>query len=63
MLDKIKHEDILELRLARPPVNALSPELIALLHQSVRAAPDSGARAVVISAGPGLFSAGLDVPA
>ncbi len=63
MLDKIKHGDILELRLARPPVNALSPELIAMLHQSVRAAPDSGARAVVISAGPGLFSAGLDVPA
>jgi Delta3-Delta2-enoyl-CoA isomerase len=63
MLETLTHNDILELRLARPPVNALSPELIALLRQSVIAAPDSGARAVVISAGPGLFSAGLDVPA
>lgn len=63
MLEKIKHEHILELRLARPPVNALSPELIGLLHQAVASAPSNGARAVVISAGPGLFSAGLDVPA
>ena len=63
MLDRFAHDDILELRLARPPVNALSPELIGALRQSITAAPDGGARAVVISAGPGLFSAGLDVPA
>jgi len=63
MLDHVQHDEILEIRLARPPVNALSPELIAALRQSVAGAAGSGARAVVLSAGPGLFSAGLDVPA
>lgn len=63
MLERLNHAEILEVRLARPPVNALSPELIAALRQTVTDAPASGARALVISAGPGLFSAGLDVPA
>lgn len=63
MLEHLPHDDILEIRLARPPVNALSPELISALRQSITAAPAGGARALVISAGPGLFSAGLDVPA
>lgn len=63
MLERITHDDILELRLARPPVNALDPGLIAAIRSAVLAAPDEGARALVLSAGPGLFSAGLDVPA
>lgn len=63
MLNQIQHDDILEIRLARPPVNALSPELIRALRLAVTGAPAGGARAVVLSAGPGLFSAGLDVPA
>lgn len=63
MLERIAHDDILELRLARPPVNALDPGLIAALREAVSGAPAQGARALVISAGPGLFSAGLDVPA
>ncbi len=61
MLTQIRHEDVLELRLSRPPVNALSPELIATLRKAVDDAP-ANAEALVISAGPGLFSAGLDVP-
>lgn len=63
MLERIAHEDILELKLSRPPVNALDPGLIAALREAVTDAPRQGAAAVVISGGPGLYSAGLDVPA
>jgi 3,2-trans-enoyl-CoA isomerase len=69
MIERIEHdgpggnERILELRLNRPPVNALSPELIGELRTAVQNAPREGARALVISGRPGMFSAGLDVPA
>lgn len=63
MLERIEHADTLEIRLARPPVNALSPALVQALGEALRKAPGEGARAVVLSAHPGLFSAGLDVPA
>lgn len=53
---------ILELKLARPPVNALNPELVGRLCAAVTEAPAREARALVISGSPGLFSAGLDVP-
>lgn len=43
-------------------MNALSPELIAALAQAVETAPQQGARALVLSGSPGIFSAGLDVP-
>lgn len=62
MIDIIEHGEIHELRLNRPPVNALSPELLAAITQGVERAPASGARAVVISGREGMFSAGLDVP-
>lgn len=62
MLEQIEHDEVLEIRLARPPVNALSPQLVQALRSSLAAAPGQGARAVVLSASPGLFSAGLDVP-
>lgn len=52
-----------ELRLARPPANALDPGLVAALVAAVGAAPGEGARALVLSAGPKLYSGGLDVPA
>lgn len=63
MLERHDHDGILELRLARPPVNALSPELIVALRDAVLGAETSGATGVVLSGRPGLFSAGLDVPA
>lgn len=63
MLETIRHDAILELRLARPPVNALDPHLVHRLRTEVEAAPATGARGVVLSASPGMFSAGLDVPA
>ncbi len=62
MLDRIEHGDVLELRLARPPANALSPELIAALLENLRSTFSDGTGAVVLSGAPGMFSAGLDVP-
>jgi Delta3-Delta2-enoyl-CoA isomerase len=63
MLERHNHpEGILELRLARPPVNALSPELLETLRCAIEAAPEEGARGLVLSGSAGIFSAGLDVP-
>lgn len=63
MIERIAHDKTLELRLARPPVNAISPDLCKALLQALRDAPGEGFRALVISGAPGMFSAGLDVPA
>jgi Delta3-Delta2-enoyl-CoA isomerase len=63
MLDSIRHDDIQELRLARAPVNALDPNLVAALRQAIEIAPRQGARALLLSGQPGIFSAGLDLPA
>ncbi len=55
-------DDIVELRLDRPPVNAINPELVRALEAAMEQAESAGARALVLSGRPGLFSAGLDVP-
>jgi len=62
MIQTFDHGPVRELRLDRPPANALSPELIAALRDAVEAAPGDGARALVISGSPRMFSGGLDVP-
>jgi 3,2-trans-enoyl-CoA isomerase len=62
MITTIDHGPIRELRLSRPPANALSPELIAALGEAVVHAPREGARALVLSGSGKLFSGGLDVP-
>lgn len=63
MIETHRHDpDIHELRLARPPANALSPELLVRLRAHLDEAQEQGARAVVVSGQPGMFSAGLDVP-
>jgi enoyl-CoA hydratase/carnithine racemase len=62
MIETIRHGAVHELRLARPPVNALDPTLVAALTAAVAAAPGAGARALVLSGQPGRFSGGLDVP-
>lgn len=54
--------DLYELRLNRPPANALNPELLTELRARLGEAEDRGARAIVLSGLPGIFSAGLDVP-
>lgn len=62
MLEFHRHGDIHEIRLARPPVNALTPELLSALRTAVQEAPGAGARAIVLSGGAKVFSAGMDVP-
>ncbi len=62
MLTKIEHGGVLELRMTRPPANALNPALVHALHAAIETAPASGARALILSGVPGMFSAGLDVP-
>jgi len=60
MLEIINHGPVREIRLAKPPVNALNPELVQFLTESLRAA-QAESDAVVVSGQPGMFSAGLDV--
>lgn len=62
MITTIDHGPIRELRLSRPPANALSPELIAALGEAVVDAPREGARALVLSGSGKLYSGGLDIP-
>lgn len=62
MLRTIDHDRVVELRLDRPPANALDPELIAALREAIRVSVDGGAGALVLSGSPGLFTGGLDVP-
>jgi enoyl-CoA hydratase/carnithine racemase len=62
LLRSIDHGPVRELRLERPPANALAPELVSALATAVRSAPGEGAEALVLAGRPGMFSAGLDVP-
>jgi len=63
MLDIIRHGAIAEIRLARPPVNALNLELLRTLRDSLDTVVREGARGIVLSGTQGMFSAGVDVPA
>lgn len=58
----LHHGDIVELKLARAPVNALDPSLCKDLRDAIATAVDAGAQGLVLSGGPKVFSAGLDVP-
>lgn len=62
MLDIIDHDNIRELHMARPPVNALNPDLVHALRVAVEQAPNAGADGMILSGAQGLFSAGLDIP-
>lgn len=62
MLEIFQHGPIHEIRLARPPANALDTALLAQLRDAVQAAPGQGAHALILSSGPGFFSGGMDVP-
>jgi Delta3-Delta2-enoyl-CoA isomerase len=62
MLRRIRHDSILELRLDRPPANALDEALLADLRRALEGAAEEGFEAVVLSGREGMFSAGLDVP-
>lgn len=56
------HGLVHELNLARAPVNALNPALCTDLCRAIDEAIADGARGLVLSGGPKVFSAGLDVP-
>ena len=58
----LHHGDIVELKLARPPVNALDPTLCKDLRGAIDNAIAAGAQGLVLSGGAKVFSAGLDVP-
>jgi len=62
LIQVIEHEAARELQLNRPPVNALSPELVDALKSAIERAPADGKRALILSGSPGRFSGGLDVP-
>ncbi|HAI59585.1 MAG TPA: enoyl-CoA hydratase/isomerase family protein [Xanthomonadaceae bacterium] len=62
MLERITHGQLLEIRLARPPVNALDPALLTALTEAFAPAQLRGIDGVVLSGGPKVFSGGLDVP-
>ena len=62
MIVSVDHGGVRELRLARPPVNALNPALMTALRDALRAAVSAGCGAIVLSGAPGRFSGGLDVP-
>lgn len=55
-------DGIVELKLARAPVNALNPALCTDLQSALSAAIEGGAQGIVLSGGTKVFSAGLDVP-
>jgi 3,2-trans-enoyl-CoA isomerase len=51
-----------EIQMARPPVNALNLAMLQALRKALQNSIDQGARGIVLSGAPGLFSAGADVP-
>ena len=61
MLEITDHGNIRELKIARPPANALNSDLVRQFTESLLEAGEQ-ADAVVVSGLPGMFSAGLDVP-
>lgn len=62
MIEITQHGSIHEIRMARPPVNALNDTLLGQLVEAIEAAPAKGARGIVLAGGEKVFSGGLDVP-
>ncbi len=62
MINTQTHGNFVQIRLARPPVNALNPELLSQLAQAIEAADQQRAHGIVLTGGAKVFSAGLDVP-
>ena len=56
------HDVVAEIRMDRPPANALNRELVEQLLAGLETARMDGARAIVLTGRPGMFSGGLDVP-
>ena len=62
MIDVVDHAGVRELRLCRPPANAIDLGLLDAIIEAVDEARNGRASALVLSGQPGMFSGGLDVP-
>ena len=62
MIEIIQHGSIHEIKLARPPVNALNFDLLDMLVKAIQSAPANAAGGIILSGGEKVFSGGLDVP-
>ena len=62
MIETSVHGLVHQIRLARPPVNALNPELCDGIIAALQQAIAGGAQGIVLAGGQKVFSAGLDVP-
>ena len=62
MLDILSHGDVIELKMNRPPANALNHELLEALLRGHAQALAGEARGILLSGQPGMFCAGIDVP-
>ena len=62
LIEVYNHGPIRELRLARPPVNALDTELCRQLIHALDLAVAEDAHGVVLSGSDRIFSGGMDVP-
>jgi enoyl-CoA hydratase/carnithine racemase len=56
------HDAVAEIRMDRPPANALNRELVERLLAALETARMDGAHAIILTGRPGMFSGGLDVP-
>lgn len=62
LVETIEHGNIREIRMARPPVNALDTELCRALIAAIEQAQGDGMRGLVLSGSERVFSGGMDVP-
>jgi enoyl-CoA hydratase/carnithine racemase len=62
LIKRTDHGDIRDLQLDRAPVNALTPMICGQLVEAIGEAVADGVGGIVLSGGPKVFSAGLDVP-
>src|SRR5690606_33997831 len=62
LIDTINHGPIRELRLARPPVNALDTELCRALIATLNQCMAEDVQGVVLSGSERIFTGGMDVP-
>jgi len=62
MLKICEHGEVVELRMDRPPANALNTRMVQRIAAAHSEACEQGARAIILSGREGMFSAGLDVP-
>lgn len=63
MLHIQHHDEIAEIRMDRPPANALDHALVEKLLAALDTVQVGSARAIILTGRPGMFSGGLDVPA